>query len=200
MKLFKGIGLFIVAVGLFLSGCSGMENVTKEQDSSPAWVMQGSGAFGGEKGKVFYGVGSASNIGNLSLLRTAAKNRATNEVAKVFQTYTSSLMKDYAASTTGGVAKVSSEEQHVEQAIKTVTSMTLSGVQIVDQWQDPKTGEYFALARLDLDAFKDSMEKAQELNSKVKEYIKQNADRLHQELEKEEAKLNKTEKIEEAGN
>ena len=197
MKLFKGIGLFIVAFGLFLSGCSGMEKVTKEQDSSPAWVMKGSGAFGGEKGKVFYGVGSASNIENLSLLRTAAKNRATNEVAKVFQTYTASLMKDYAASTSAGEANVSSEEQHVEQAIKTVTSMTLSGVQIVDQWQDPKTGEYFALTRLNLDAFKDSMEKAQEFNANVKEYIKQNAERLHQQLEKEEAKLNK---VEEAGN
>lgn len=200
MKLFKGLGLFMVALGLFLSGCSGMDNVTKEQDSSPAWIMKGSGAFGGEKGKVFYGVGSATNIKNVSLLRSSADNRARNEVAKIFQIYTSSLMKDYSASTSAGEANISSEEQHVEQAIKTVTAMTLSGVEIVDHWQDAKTGEFYALARLDLDAFKDSMEKAKELNAKVRDYVRQNAERLHQQLEKEEAKLNKPEKAEEAGN
>lgn len=198
MKFFKGIGLFIVAVGLFLTGCSGVKTMTKDtpiQDkNAPAWVVKGSGAFGGEKGKVFYGVGAATNIKNTSLLRTSADNRARNEVAKVFQIYTASLMKDYAASTSAGEANVSSEEQNVEQAVKTVTAMTLNGVEIVDHWQDSQTGELYSLGRLDLDAFKDSMEKAKELDAKVKNYIRQNAERLHQQLEKEEEKLNKSEK------
>lgn len=204
MKFFKGIGLFIVTLGLLMSGCSGVNTLTKDttiQDkNAPAWVVKGSGAFGGEKGKVFYGVGSASNIKNVSLLRSSADNRARNEVAKVFQIYTASLMKDYAASTSAGDANVTSEEQNVEQAVKTVTAMTLNGVEIVDHWQDSQTGEFYALARLDLDAFKDSMEKAKELDTKVKDYVRQNAERLHQQLEKEEAKLNKSEKAEEAGN
>ena len=91
-------------------------------------------------------------------------------------------------STMAGDPNVNSEEQHIEQAVKTVTSMTLSGVQIVDHWQNPATGELFALARLDLDAFKDNLEKVKELDKKVKEHIKQNAEKLHTELEKEEAK------------
>ena len=198
MRFFKGIGLFIVALGLFVSGCTGAKTLTKDtpiQDkNAPVWVMKGSGAFGGEKRKVFYGVGSATNIKNVSLLRTSADNRARNEVAKVFQFYTASLMKDYADSTSAGEANVSSEEQNVEQAVKTITAMTLSGVEIVDHWQDAQTGEFYALARLDLDAFKDSMENANELDAKVKNYIKNNAERLHQQLEKEEEKLNKTEK------
>jgi hypothetical protein len=145
-------------------------------------------------GKVFYCVSSAYGIKNFSLLRSsllrsAADNRARNEVAKIFQFYTASLMKDYMASTMAGDPNVSSEEQHVEQAVKTVTSMTLSGVEIVDHWQHPETGELFALARLDLEAFKDNMNKAKELNKQVRDYIRQNADRLHRDLEEEEEKM-----------
>ncbi|MBI5665968.1 MAG: LPP20 family lipoprotein [Nitrospirae bacterium] len=184
---------FILLTGLVLiTGCASSKKVTETtpiQDlKAPEWVMKGSGAFGGEKGKVFYGVASASRMQNLSLMRTAADNRARNEVAKVFQFYTASLMKDYAASTVAGDPNATSEEQHVEQAIKTVTSMTLSGVEVVDHWQNPATQELFALARLDLDSFKDNFDKMQTLDKKVKDYIRENADRMHEELEKEEAK------------
>ena len=185
-----------LALGLALvSGCASTKPMTSatpiQEYKSPDWVRKGSGAFGADKGKVFYGVGSASGIQNPSLLRSTADNRARNELAKIFQIYTASLMKDYAASTTAGVPGVSSEEQLVEQAIKTVSGMTLSGVEIVDHWQHPATGEYFSLARLDLAAFKDNLEKARELDAKTKEYIRQNSDRLHEQLEKkEEMKVN----------
>jgi hypothetical protein len=184
---------FILVIGLVLiTGCASTQKVTTttpiQELESPDWVMKGSGAFGGEKGKVFYGVASASRMQNSSLMRAAADNRARNEVAKVFQFYTASLMKDYMASTVAGDPNVTSEEQHVEQAIKTVTSMTLSGVEIVDHWQHPASGELFALARLDLEAFKDQFDKVQNLDKKVTDYIKENADKLHEELEKEEQK------------
>lgn len=185
---------FLVGWGavVFL-GCAGHPKITKttpiQELGAPEWILKGSGAFGGERGRVFYGVGSASGIQNASLLRATADNRARNEVAKVFQFYTASLMKDYAASITAGDFKATAEEQLVEQAIKTVTAMTISGVEIVDHWQHPATGELFTLARLDLEAFKDNLDKVKELDAKVKEYIKKNAERLHQELEKEEEKM-----------
>jgi hypothetical protein len=184
---------FILVIGLVLiTGCASTQKVTTttpiQELESPDWVMKGSGAFGGDRGKVFYGVASASRMQNSSLMRSAADNRARNEVAKVFQFYTASLMKDYMASTVAGDPNVTSEEQHVEQAIKTVTSMTLSGVEIVDHWQHPASGELFALARLDLEAFKDQFDKVQNLDKKVTDYIKENADKLHEELEKEEQK------------
>jgi hypothetical protein len=95
-------------------------------------------------------------------------------------------MKDYSASTMAGDPDTTSEEQHVEEAVKTVTTMTLSGVEIVEHWQHPASGELFSLARLDLESFKDNLEKARNLDRSVREYIKENADRLHKELEKEE--------------
>jgi len=185
---------FILLVGLVLiAGCASTKKITAttpiQELKAPEWVLKGSGAFGGERGKVFYGVASATGIKNYSLLRAAADNRARNDVAKIFQFYTASLMKDYMASTMAGDVKVTAEEQLVEQAIKTVTSMTLPGVEIVDHWQHPATGELYALARLDLGAFKDNFEKVKELDAKVKDYIRKNAERLHEELEKEEKKL-----------
>lgn len=187
--------VFIFTVILSINGCA-EKQVKKEEAQvpiqelkAPEWVKKGSGAFSKEKGKLFYGVGSASGIKNNSLLRTTAENRARNEVAKVFQVYTASLMKDYMASTTAGEMNVTSEEQHVEQAVKTVTAMTLSGVEIIDYWQNPTTGEFFALARLDLMAFKENLEKTKELNAKVRDYIRQNAEKLHEQLEEEEEKL-----------
>ncbi len=183
---------FMVLIGLALiTGCASnkISPTTPIQElKAPDWVQKGSGAFGGEQGKVFYGVASSYGIKNPSLARTAADNRAIAEISKTFQVYTASLMKDYMASTMAGDPNVTSEEQHVEQAIKTVTSMTISGVQIVDHWQNPATGEFFSLARLELDAFKDNLDKVKNLDKKVKEYIKENADKMHDELSKEEEK------------
>ncbi|MEK7279130.1 MAG: LPP20 family lipoprotein, partial [Nitrospirota bacterium] len=137
--------------------------------------------------------GSSSGIRNPSLLRTTADNRARNEMAKVFETYTASLMKDYAASTTAGDFSKTSEEQHVEQAIKTVVSTTLNGVEIIDHWQNPENMDLYSLARLDLDSFKDNLDKMKELNAKVRDYVRGNAERLHEQLEKEEGKARERE-------
>ncbi len=73
--------------------------------------------------------------------------------------------------------------------MKTVTAMTLSGVEIIDHWQNDATGELFSLARLDLETFKNSLEKAKELDYRVRDYIRENAERLHKLLEKEEEKM-----------
>lgn len=180
----------LMVLSAVLAGCAGApKGPTPIQDlKAPEWVIKGSGAFGGEKGKVFYGVSSATGIRNSSLLRTTADNRARNEVAKIFEVYTASLMKDYAASTTAGDFSKTSEEQHVEQAIKTVTATTLNGVEIVDHWQNPETMELYSMARLDLESFKNNMDKMKELSAQVRDYVRKNAEKVHDQLEKEEEK------------
>ena len=139
-------------------------------------------------GAVFYGVGSAWGIKNPSLLRSTSDNRARAELARVFKTYTAALMKDYAASTMAGDPNVTSEEQHVEQTIKTFTKAELSGVQIVDHHKDSETGELFALARMDLSTFEEYLDKAQDLSEKVRERVVQNAQKAFEDLAAEEAK------------
>jgi hypothetical protein len=178
----------VVALGFVACGGGDKPTAAPAKPSAPDWVLRGSGAAGADGQKVFYGVGSASNIRNISLLRTTSENRARNEISKTFETYSASLMKDYMASTSAGDPNRSSEEQHVEQAIKTFSANTLNGVQIVDHYQDPSTGELFSLARLDLVAFTDNLGKMKELSAKVRDYVRQNAERVHADLEKEEAK------------
>jgi hypothetical protein len=153
----------------------------------PEWVMKGSGAGLAGEARVFFGVGSASGIKNMGLAQTTADNRARAELSKVFEVYSASLMKDYMASTTAGDMSASSEEQHVEQAIKTFSANTLSGIQVTDHWYAPD-GTVYSLAKLDLEAFKDAMGKANELSAAVRDRVRQNADKVHMDLEAEEAK------------
>lgn len=152
----------------------------------PAWTMQGGMAFPADIGKVFYGVGMASNISNPALLREAADNRSIAEMAKQFEVYTASLMNDYMASTSAG--DKASEEQHVETVKKTVVKQTLNGVMVVDRCQDRGTGMFYSLSRLDMDKFKDAISKKAELTDKMKDYVRANANKLLEKLEKEETK------------
>ena len=167
-----------IALMIGLAACGG----------PPKWVKQGSGAFNEKDSKAFYGVGSIVGMPNEPLAWTAAENRGRAEIAKTFETYTGSLMKDYAASTTAGNFTKNVDEQHVEQAIKTVAIATLSGVRPIERYKDEKTGTYYVLVKLNLDEMKDKLEKAKELNAQVRDFVRKNADKLFEQLEKEEDK------------
>lgn len=169
---------------LSLVGCAG-RNAKNEE---PEWVRKGNGAFLDKDQKAFYGVGAVMGVMNKPLAKTTADNRARAEIAKVFETYSASLMRDYAASTTAGDFKKTSEEQTVEQTIKTFSANTLSGVIIIDHWTDPSDGTLYSLARLDVDRFKDNIQQAKELNAAVRDYVRANAEKAFNQLEKEEEK------------
>jgi hypothetical protein len=154
----------------------------------PTWVKKGSGALNKKEDKAFYGVGEVVGVKNEPLAWEAAENRARAEIARSFQTYTAYLMRDYAASTTAGDFTRNTEEQNIERAIKTFAAVTLSGVRPVDKYKDKDTGSYYVLAKLDLKDMKDSLMQAKELNSEVRDFVRKNAERLFDKLEKEEDK------------
>ncbi|HEY4484754.1 MAG TPA: LPP20 family lipoprotein [Nitrospiria bacterium] len=186
------IGLMLAALlPITLTGCGG-KGAAPSAAQPPDWVTKGGGAFEDSGHKVFYGVGAVTGVRNKPLAVTASENRARAEIAKIFETYTASLMKDYAASTTGGGAvtgaSATSEEQYIEQAVKTFSSATLNGVMIIDHWTDPSDGTLYSLARLDLENFKNSLDKIKELNSAVRDYVKKNAEKSFDTLSAEEEK------------
>jgi hypothetical protein len=154
----------------------------------PTWVKKGSGAYNEKSDKSFYGVGSVVGVRNEPLAWDTAENRARAEIAKTFETYTAYLMRDYAASTTAGDFSRNSEEQNVERAIKTFSAVTLNGVKPIDRYKDDKTGTYYVLTKLSLEDMKNNLDQAKELNSQVRDYVRKNADRLFERLEKEEEK------------
>jgi hypothetical protein len=172
-----GYGLTLLLV-IGLAACGG----------PPTWVKKGSGAYNEKTDKSFYGVGSVVGVRNEPLAWDTAENRARAEIAKTFETYTAYLMRDYAASTTAGDFTRNTEEQNVERAIKTFSAVTLNGVKPIDRYKDDKTGTYYVLTKLSLEDMKNNLDQAKELNSQVRDYVRKNADRLFERLEKEEEK------------
>ncbi|PIE18245.1 MAG: hypothetical protein CSA65_05890 [Proteobacteria bacterium] len=151
----------------------------------PRWVDKGSGAFNGKLGKAFYGVGLVAGVKNPALSRQTADNRARGEIAKIFHTYIAAMMKDYQRSTTAGDFKASAEEQDVVSAQKTITEVTLRGVEIRDHWRDPATGTEYALAVLELKRIMDAVGKQQKLPARIRDHVRKNAERAFNDLDKE---------------
>jgi hypothetical protein len=182
----KTMLLGLVMAMALVAGCSGSSGDYYTSSGEPKWVIRGSGAFQEDGKRVFYGVGMVSGIANRALARTTSENRARAELGKIFRTYSASLMKDYMASTTAGAMEASSEEQHVEQAIKTFSQVTLSGVMMVDHWVDPSDGTVFSLARLDLDAFAGALDSMKQLDARTRDFVRANAQKSFDALDKEE--------------
>ena len=189
--------LLLASLIFLLGACVSIPVVPEEPKAlsaykAPKWALIGGGAFTDEKGKAFYGVGSATGIKNYSLQRQVADDRARADLAKVFEYYVETLTKDYQAHTTAGSFATSSEEQNSEAALKVVVSSTLRGVTIIDHFEIPERRELISLARLDYDAFKRNVVQAEEfkqLPQQVREDIKDRADALHEEMEAEARKL-----------
>ena len=185
----------IISMLIFGTACSGVQTIPDTANpkalveyDAPEWVLMGGGAHSDSDGKAFYGVGSATGIKNYSLQRTVADDRARGDLAKVFEVYVNSLTKDYQAHTTMGGFDASNEEQNAETALRLVVSQTLRGVVIVDHFEIPERREFLSLARLDYDAFKRNVESNQRFKQfpeKVRADIKERADELHKEMEKE---------------
>jgi len=185
----KIIGMAVVAAAVVACGSEKKPEMSNQvlHANAPDWVNRGSGAFGGEKGKIFYGVGIASHIPNAALRRATADARARSEITKTLNTYVAVLNKDYQASTTAGDMSASNDEQHVEQTLKTYSQMELSGALIIDHWVDTD-GTEFALSQLDMDTFKSNLEKMKQLSAQVRDAVRANADQAFDELSAEEAR------------
>ena len=197
MKTILG-SLLVVTVLAMTAGCGG-GNATvapekqplynPDQVTAPGWVLSGSGGTqSGDRGKVLYGVGSAPKMIDISMQRDRALNRARRQILQIFNTYIAYMMKDYARSTTAGDMSKESYEADVLQVQKTISIGDINGAQIVDTWRDPSDGTVYSLAVLDLAAIADIMANKGELDAKLRDYVRANAAKAFDDLEKEEAK------------
>ena len=182
--------LLLGALGLLLASCAGNPGPDHpvhgvNPDGSPAWVNRGSGAYEGEHGKCFYGVGLLAGVQNPALARQTVDNRARGEIAKMFDLYIASMMKDYQRSTTAGDMQSSAEEQDIVSAQKTITEVTLRGVEVRDHWTDPQSGTIYGLAVLDVNGIMKSLEQAKHLNTRIRNYVRANARRAFNDLDRE---------------
>lgn len=189
-KSLNKVGALMLAAGVaVLAGCGGNKVINSPiAKNAPEWVNKGSGAFKDGGAGVFYGVGQFNGTKIRALATTKADDRARGEIAKIMNTYVAVLGKDYMASASTGVQGQSSDEQMVSQTLKTFAKFTLNGAVIIDHWQDPTDGSIFSLCKLDMKAVQETLNNAKELDAKVRDYVKANAEKAFDELQGEEAK------------
>jgi hypothetical protein len=185
----KILGFTMVATLLACGGGGNKPDLSSQVQhaNGPDWVYRSSGAFGSDKGKVFYGVGIASGIRNAGMRRSTSEARARSEITRVLDNYASILSKDYKPTTSASDGKDTSEKQRLEQALKDYSQSERSSVQIIDHWVDNDGNEY-ALASLALDTFKGDMARMKELDAETRDAVRAGADTAFDELSAEEAK------------
>ena len=178
--------LFSVLVFQMFSGCTTMPEKTRTlvgDYQPPEWVNKGSGAFKDVNEKVFYGVGLADGMKNLSLQRTTADDRAIANLATQMSSVVKRLKKDYESITAAGTQ--TTERENVDNAMKLLVNETVNGARIIDHWEHPGKNVLYALARIELESFKKQVESHKELSEESRSEIKKRAEKLHEEMTKE---------------
>jgi len=184
-RFFLSTVFFLVAI---LSGCTSTSTPEKTRVlvgdyQPPEWVNKGSGAFKDAGEKVFYGVGLADGMKNLSLQRTTADDRAIANVATQISSVVKRLKKDYESITAAG--KDSTERENVDNAMKVLVNETISGAKIIDHWEHPAKNVLYTLARYELKTLQRQVESRKELSNESRDAIKKKAEQLHDEMTKE---------------
>ena len=183
-----------LAAAFALGACSSGKKASpvSTNGNAPEWVNKGSGAFKDASGaKVLYGVGILQGVRNVGLAVPAVDDRGRVEIAKIMNAYVTSLGKDYASSVSAGDLSKTSEEQMVTQTHKVFTQFQLHGSMPVDHWvdrSDPQSPVYYSLVKLDMSTVQQTLDESKDLDGKVRDYVKANAEKAFDELSAEQAK------------
>ena len=161
----------VLFLALVVGACSSQTTIESDMGISgaPDWVNEGTQAVKDKDGRLIQGVGMAPAMGDVSLQKATADNRARAEIARVLSTYVDAVIKDYTASS-GGEA-----DMNVEREIRSTTQLTLSGARILGHWKDDDTGDVYAFAELDMDAVEKSLKTATSLSDAFKGHYEENA-------------------------
>ena len=208
------LGGLLATMG-WLGGCSSEPGMTRPdtgarmdpcsitvlvaENKAPKWTTQKGVTFSGDRA-IFYGVGNIAGTHNPAMRRRAAEQAARADIAKTFNSFVQTMQKQYLATTTAGAMDKASEEQHLEDVLKTLTQQSLVGADIVEYWDHPcpDRREGYALARMDLVRFTEAASQLQtanasfkELDAKIKQTIIENSKKAHSDMSAEAEKMNK---------
>jgi hypothetical protein len=174
------IKLLILSVFLAVfAGCSSEPTQVESNlgiKGAPDWVNKGSNILSTKDGRMFHGVGSASQMGDLALQKATADDRARAEVARVFSSYMDVVSNDYMASAKSG--DTGANEESVTRQIKNTTRVNLAGARIIGSWRDPKSNTIWSIAELDMSHVKSTIAGVTDMNTDLKRYIESSADNI----------------------
>ncbi len=165
------LGTWCVAVVFLLSACSSKTKVESDLNvkGAPDWVNKGTHLLNDKNGRLFHGVGSAPNMGDISLQSSTADERARAEVARMLSSYLKVGSKDYSvsASRAGEMAN----ELSVSRDIENLTRINLAGARIIGRWTDKRTGLIWSIAELDINRMKETMRQAEEVTPALRTFL-----------------------------
>jgi hypothetical protein len=163
--------LTLLILALALGACSSKTTIESDMgmDNAPDWVNEGTQAVSDDGGRLIHGVGMAPAMGDVSLQKSTADNRARAEIARVLSTYVDAVISDYTASSG------SETSLDVQREIRSTTQLALSGARILGHWKDEATGDVYAFAELDMESVDRSLETATSLSAAFKDHYQQNA-------------------------
>jgi hypothetical protein len=180
------IVLAVITVASIFAGCSGDQEVStrtvvsEELDGAPDWVLKGRD----DNDKTISASGSMSGTNNVALARSGALGRARTELSRQLSLSVKAMLKDYQATVTGGGAfgEAADDEQYIEDVSTQLTEMNLTGTRQEDTWIS-KTGTYYVLVSLDLNSFKDTVQKMGNLSKEVRQAVSQRAEKAFADLD-----------------
>jgi len=160
-----------VAVVAVLAACAGKTKIESDMGmkGAPDWVNEGTQAVDDKDGRLIHGVGMAPAMGDTSLQKGTADNRARAEIARALSIYIDTTLSDYAASAGANT------DTDVMREIRGTTQLALSGAKILGRWKDKKTGDIYSFAELDLEVLDETLATATNLHKSFQEYYSRNA-------------------------
>lgn len=166
--------VLLLATLFIVSACSSHRTFESDMrvSGAPDWVNGEELVTKGEHGKVIRKVGQAAPMGNISLQKTMAANRARAALAREISLAVESVQQDVAAGAEGNAdaqADIASETSFN-------TSTLMTGSRIRAFWKDKKTGNIYALAELELKTVEDSLKRSKSLSKAFKQYLDANPD------------------------
>lgn len=161
-----------------LAACGGKTTVDSDLNikGAPDWVNEGTNILNDKGGRLFHGVGSAPPMGDMSLQKSTAENRARAEVARVLSTYMEVVSSDYLASSGSGQNAVA--EQSVSREINAVTKINLAGAKVIGYWRNKRTNNIYAIVELDMKHVTSIVSKVDKMNESLRSFIINNAENI----------------------
>ena len=140
----------------------------------PPWVLKNTGVFGAKGRWHIQGVGAGKQ-------RTAAHERARDEVMKVVQVMVRELLKDYAATSTAADSEAgrATMEQSYAAILKEVARVS---PEMPEHWVHAD-GTVYALARFELTLLLEVMDRAGSVTPAIRDYIRRSADDFFADLQ-----------------
>ena len=135
-------------------------------DGAPDWVNEGANIVDDDGGHLLQGIGMAEQMGDFSLQKSVADNRARAELARIMSSAVSSSIKEQVASDGDSATK------DIERDITTISNASLNGAKIIARWKNPENGDIYSFAELDLDKVDELINVSSNINPDHKAFFK----------------------------